>query len=367
MSAWNPNGFEAPGFLTPDEHLVQRHSDGVPGVAYLLKRQFWEKHVAPNWRRCCEGGGEGGGVGGPTWVREWRLEGASRSKEMLVPDLSRVFIVTHPNPSTPESSSSATETAVLDELFGRKRLTNLAAEVRMMNAPRLRSADYEANLLAAFKGAKVIDGNSVLMRRCLDMKEFVSNVSKSGNGGRRNVEVSAIKAQESAAIEKWLGKDFPSKEFAKSESKTFVIYVDQRRFDDDDDDDGDKKFSPPHQRTNLTNKYIARKNSDSFSQNNQSKKDGSTQHNAASPKDANNVTSTPNDVNLKDNAIKDHRVFRKLARCFRLFSVEGLPIKGLHDGGMLSFGYKGKRVFLVGTASRYKILMPKGVHSVTLK
>ena len=386
ISGWNPNGYEMPGILTPDEHTVWRHSDGVPGVAYLLKRRFWEMEVAPHWRRCCETQGDDESS---TWQRGWRLNGASKSKEMLVPDISRVFIVPPPFSPSKNNNHQITDATVMNELLGRKRRTNLAAEVKIVNQTRLRSADYEADLLETLKGARFIDGNEASLKRCLKMRWNASSTSFS------NINVSKIKSEEDETVKKWLGEDFPIKDFAKSKFKTFVIFVEQKR----DEKEDAKKRKQQSARNRDGNHVEANRESANLPQLGKgvtnAPRNYSTE-NASTNDISNDVNDFTNDVisnrvdivaniegvqnySLADGnqatdsiasfdiaAIEDHRVFRRLCRCFRLFAVDEFPVRGLHDGAVLGFGYKWKKVFLIGTASRYRILRPKGIEPVRL-
>lgn len=98
---------------------------------------------------------------------------------MLVPDVSRVFITVT---DSVLGGSSRLDKVVVDELLGRKRKTNLSAEVKIANAQRIKSGDYEADLMKILKGAKVLDGRTEPLRRCVKMGDGGEMGSESTKG-----------------------------------------------------------------------------------------------------------------------------------------------------------------------------------------
>ena len=334
--------------------------------------------MAPNWDRCCGGGEEGrsGGKNGVDfWKYGWKLSGAAKTKEMLVPDVSRVSI------SISNSFVGGDDSRlVVDELLGRKRRTNLSAESKVSNALRVRSEDYDAELTKTLKDAssEVIDGRTKALKRCVEMKPSWTTSSTS----RKSFNETAVKLLEEEAIQRYLGDDFPYADFPKSKSiDTFVIYVHQSGDEyvnltkSARETDSVRQLDDRNCRNHINNSYDnhSRKTDQAVkldlfdsSRANQSREKSNQRGEIEIISDKCKLDNGKANGKPSLEASEDHRVFRKLCRCFRLFSVEGLPVRGLHNNGLLTFGFKGKKIVLIGTASRYGKLIPEGVEPVKL-
>ncbi|XP_076067716.1 protein O-linked-mannose beta-1,2-N-acetylglucosaminyltransferase 1-like [Oratosquilla oratoria] len=185
ISAWNPNGYTTTS-SRPD--LVYR-IEGYPGLAFTMRKDVFMQEFKPNMKDCCTKRGWEG------WTGKGR-----RTKEIVIPDVSRVFR----KPVGPELEP---ETPIIKAYFKRLRATSLNMNDKIKQSHHLQGDLYEDVLhdLITSPDTTVLNLSADVIRKCAIKRDTAVLGITLGGNRLSNHRIASVLAYRERNMQEFLG------------------------------------------------------------------------------------------------------------------------------------------------------------------